>query len=61
MPVLLFHHFCHEKDWDQGLVNSAAFEKNIIEILSVNEDLSLKIKIGDATKNIFFGELVWIY
>ena len=31
MPVLLFHHFCHEKDWDQGLVNSAAFEKNIIE------------------------------
>ena len=31
VPVLLFHHFCDEKDWDQGLVNSAAFEKNIIE------------------------------
>ena len=31
MPVLLFHHFCDEKDWDQGLVNSVAFEKNIIE------------------------------
>ena len=31
MPVLLFHHFCNEKDWDQGLVNSAAFEQNIIE------------------------------
>ena len=28
------------------------------EILSVNEDLSLKIKIDEATKNIFFGELV---
>ena len=32
VPVLLFHHFCCQKDWDQGLVNSAAFEKNIIEI-----------------------------
>ncbi len=31
VPVLLFHHFCDQKDWDQGLVNSAAFEKNIIE------------------------------
>ncbi len=31
VPLLLFHHFCDEKDWDQGLVNSAAFEKNIIE------------------------------
>ena len=31
VPVLLFHHFCCQKDWDQGLVNSAAFEKNIIE------------------------------
>ena len=31
VPVLLFHHFCCHKDWDQGLLNSAAFEKNIIE------------------------------
>ncbi len=31
MPVFLFHHFCDEKDWDKGLVNSADFEKNIIE------------------------------
>ncbi len=30
VPILLFHHFCNEKDWDQGLVNSSAFEKNII-------------------------------
>ena len=29
VPILLFHHFCNEKDWDQGLVNSIAFEKNI--------------------------------
>ncbi len=39
-------------------LNHPIFGKNIIEILSVNEDLSLKIKINDATKNIFFGELV---
>ena len=39
-------------------LNQPIFGKNIIEILSVNEDLSLKIKIDDATKNIFFGELV---
>ena len=39
-------------------LNHPNFGKNIIEILSVNEDLSLKIKIDDATKNIFFGELV---
>ena len=39
-------------------LNHPIFGKNIIEILSVNEDLSLKIKIDDATKNIFFGELV---
>ncbi len=39
-------------------LNHPIFGKNIIEILSVNEDLSLKIKIDDTTKNIFFGELV---
>ena len=39
-------------------LNHPIFGKNIIEILTVNEDLSLKIKIDDATKNIFFGELV---
>ena len=39
-------------------LNHPIFGKNIIEILRVNEDLSLKIKIDDATKNIFFGELV---
>ncbi len=39
-------------------LNHPIFGKNIIEILSVNEDLSLKIKIDDATKNIFFGELI---
>ena len=39
-------------------LNHPIFGKNIIEILSLNEDLSLKIKIDDATKNIFFGELV---
>ena len=39
-------------------LNHPIFGKNIIEILSVNEDLSLKIKIDGATKNIFFGELV---
>ncbi len=39
-------------------LNHPIFGKNIFEILSVNEDLSLKIKIDDATKNIFFGELV---
>ena len=39
-------------------LNHPIFGKNIIKILSVNEDLSLKIKIDDATKNIFFGELV---
>ena len=39
-------------------LNNPIFGKNIIEILAVNEDLSLKIKIGDTTKNIFFGELV---
>ncbi len=38
-------------------LNHPIFGKNIIEILKVNEDLSLKIKIDDATKNIFFGEL----
>ena len=39
-------------------LNHPIFGKNIIEILTVNEDLSLKIKIDDVTKNIFFGELV---
>ena len=39
-------------------LNHPIFGKNIIKILSVNEDLSLKIKIDDTTKNIFFGELV---
>ena len=39
-------------------LNHPIFGKNIIEILTVNEDLSLKIKIDEATKNIFFGELV---
>ena len=39
-------------------LNHPIFGKNIIEILKVNEDLSLMIKIDDATKNIFFGELV---
>ncbi len=39
-------------------LNHPIFGKNIIEILTVNEDLSLKIKIDDAIKNIFFGELV---
>ena len=39
-------------------LNHPIFGKNIIEILSVNEDLSLKIKIDETTKNIFFGELV---
>ena len=39
-------------------LNQQIFGKNMIEILTVNEDLSLKIKIDDATKNIFFGELV---
>ena len=39
-------------------LNHPIFGKNIIEILSVNEDLSLKIKIDKAIKNIFFGELV---
>ena len=39
-------------------LNHPIFGNNIIEILTVNEDLSLKIKIDDETKNIFFGELV---
>ncbi len=39
-------------------LNHPIFGKNIIEILKVNDDLSLKIKIDNATKNIFFGELV---
>ena len=39
-------------------LNHPFFGKNIIEILTVNENLSLKIKIDDTTKNIFFGELV---
>ncbi len=39
-------------------LNHPVFGKNIIEILTVNEDLSLKIKINDTTENIFFGELV---
>ena len=39
-------------------LNHPIFGKKIIEILSVNEDLSLKIKIDEATKNIFFGELI---
>ena len=39
-------------------LNHPIFGKNNIEILTVNEDLSLKIKIDDATENIFFGELV---
>ena len=34
------------------------FGKNIVEILTVNEDLSLKVKIDDVINNIFFGELV---
>ena len=39
-------------------LNHPIFGEYIIKILTVNEDLSLKIKIDDATKNIFFGELV---
>ena len=39
-------------------LNHPIFGENIIEILTVNEDLSLKIKIDGVTKNIFFGELV---
>ncbi len=39
-------------------LNHPNFGKKIIEILTVNEDLSLKIKIDDVTKNIFFGELI---
>ena len=39
-------------------LNHPIFGKNNIEILTVNEDLSLKIKIDEATENIFFGELV---
>ena len=39
-------------------LNHPIFGENIIEILTANEDLSLKIKIDGVTKNIFFGELV---
>tara|TARA_B100000575_G_C22849289_1_gene497081 strand:- start:20 stop:706 length:687 start_codon:yes stop_codon:yes gene_type:complete len=39
-------------------LNHPIFGKNIIDILKVNDDLSLKIKIDNASKNIFFGELV---
>jgi len=37
VPVILFHHFCDQEDWDQGLVNPAAFEKNIIEHKNARE------------------------
>ena len=39
-------------------LNHPTFGKNIIEILNVNEDFSLNIKIDDEFKKIFFGELV---
>ena len=39
-------------------LNHQTFGKNIIEILNVNEDFSLNIKIDDEFKKIFFGELV---
>ena len=34
------------------------YVKNIVEIINVNEDFSLNIKIEDDIKKIFFGELV---
>jgi len=39
-------------------LNHPSFGKNVVEILKVNEDFSLNIKIDDETKKIFFGELV---
>ena len=39
-------------------LNHPTFGKNIIEIINVNEDFSLNIKIDDEIKKIFFGELV---
>ena len=39
-------------------LNHPTFGKNIIEIIKVNEDFSLNIKIEDEIKKIFFGELV---
>ena len=39
-------------------LNHPTFGKNIIEIINVNEDFSLNIKIEDEIKKIFFGELV---
>ena len=39
-------------------LNHPTFGKNTIEIINVNEDFSLNIKIEDQIKKIFFGELV---
>ena len=39
-------------------LNHPTFGKNMIEIINVNEDFSLNIKIEDEIKKIFFGELV---
>ena len=39
-------------------LNHPTFGKNIVEIINVNEDFSLNIKIEDEIKKIFFGELV---
>ena len=39
-------------------LNHPTFGKKIIEIIKVNEDFSLNIKIEDEIKKIFFGELV---
>ena len=39
-------------------LNHPTFGKNIVEIINVNEDFSLNIKIENEIKKIFFGELV---
>ena len=39
-------------------LNHPTFGKKIIDIIKVNEDFSLNIKIEDEIKKIFFGELV---
>ena len=39
-------------------LNHPTFGKKIVEIINVNEDFSLNIKIKDEIKKIFFGELV---
>ena len=39
-------------------LNHPTFGKNIVEIINVNEDFSLNIKIENEVKKIFFGELV---